>query len=167
MHQTQALTRGKARTPFAAVVTPSTRDTAKGPVKSKSLLARATKSAFEISYPSESLEPEFMPSTRLLSHVHKMVASKDLAFVPWKFRMSVKLHEEHQSSRPAKNARLELTDLLLDEVPSRDIPASGTIGMFHLQQLLSLLGTLQGSSFADSSHLRTCFYASGRDSVLG
>ena len=82
-----------------------------------------------------------MPSTRLLSHVHKMVAPKDLAFVPWKFRMSVKLHEEHQSSRPAKKARLELTDLLLDEVPSRDIPASGTIGMFHLQQLLSLLSS--------------------------
>ena len=65
----------------------------------------ALRSAFEISYPGESLEPEFMPSTRLLSHVHKMVASKDLAFVPWKFRMSVKLHEEHQSSRPAKKAR--------------------------------------------------------------
>ena len=45
----------------------------------------ALKSAFEISYPSESLEPEFMPSTRLLSHVRKMVASKDLAFAPWKF----------------------------------------------------------------------------------
>ena len=35
----------------------------------------ALKTAFEISYPSESLEPEFMPSTRLLSHVRKMVAS--------------------------------------------------------------------------------------------
>ena len=126
----------------------------------------ALKSAFEISYPSESLEPEFMPSTRLLSHVHKMVASKDLAFVPWKFRMSVKLHEEHQSSRPAKKARLELTDLLLDEVPSRDIPASGAIGMFHFA-VICLLGTLQGSSLADSSHLRTCFYATGRYSVLG
>ena len=80
-----------------------------------------------------------MPSTRLLSHVRKMVASKDLAFVPWKFRMSVKLLEEHHSSRPAKKARLELTDLLLDDVLSRDIPASGTIGVFHLQQLLSLL----------------------------
>ena len=39
----------------------------------------ALKSAFEISYPSESLEPEFMPSTRLLSHVHKMVASNTLS----------------------------------------------------------------------------------------
>ena len=113
----------------------------------------ALKSAFEISYPSESLEPEFMPSTRLLSHVHKMVASKDLAFVPWKFRMSVKLHEEHQSSRPAKKARLELTDLLLDEVPSRDIPASGTIGMFHLQQLLSLLSV--SLALCKAAHLQT------------
>ena len=94
-----------------------------------------------------------MPSTRLLSHVHKMVASKDLAFVPWKFRMSVKLHEEHQSSRPAKKARLELTDLLLDEVPSRDIPASGTIGMFHLQQLLSLLSV--SLALCKAAHLQT------------
>ena len=113
----------------------------------------ALKSAFEISYPSESLEPEFMPSTRLLSHVRKMVASKDLAFVPWKFRMSVKLHEEHQSSRPAKKARLELTDLLPDEVPSRDIPASGTIGMFHLQQLLSLLSS--SLALCKAAHLQT------------
>ena len=113
----------------------------------------ALKSAFEISYPSESLEPEFMPSTRLLSHVRKMVASKDLAFVPWKFRMSVKLHEEHQSSRPAKKARLELTDLLLDEVPSRDIPASGAIGMFHLQQLLSLLSV--SLALCKAAHLQT------------
>ena len=91
-----------------------------------------------------------MPSTRLLSHVRKMVASKDLAFVPWKFRMSVKLHEEHQSSRPAKKARLELTDL---QVPSRDIPASGTIGMFHLQQLLSLLSV--SLALCKAAHLQT------------
>ena len=67
-----------------------------------------------------------------------MVASKDLAFVPWEFIFSRDLHKEHQSSRPAQKARFELTDLLLDEVPSRDVPASGIIGMFHLQQLLSL-----------------------------
>ena len=113
----------------------------------------ALKTAFEISYPSEALEPEFMPSTRLLSHVRKMVASKDLAFVPWKFRMSVKLHEEHQSFRPAKKARLELSDLLLDEVPSRDIPASGTIGVFHLQQLLSFLSV--SLALCKAAHLQT------------
>ena len=113
----------------------------------------ALKTAFEISYPSEALELEFMPSTRLLSHVRKMVASKDLAFVPWKFRMSVKLHEERHSLRPAKKARLELSDLLLDEVPSRDIPASGTIGMFHLQQLLSLLSV--SLALCKAAHLQT------------
>ena len=113
----------------------------------------ALKTAFEISYPSEALEPEFMPSTRLLSHVRKMVASKDLAFVPWKFSMSVKLHEEHQSLRPAKKARLELSDLLLDEVPSRDIPASGTIGVFHLQQLLSLLSV--SLALCKAAHFQT------------
>ena len=67
--------------------------------------------------------------------------------------MSVKLHEEHQSSRPARKARLELTDLLLDEVPSRDIPASGTIGMFHLQQLLSLLSV--SLALCKAAHLQT------------
>ena len=117
---------------------PSTSWTETFALKLDAATISALKSAFETSYPSESLEPEFMPSTRLLSHVRKMVASKDLAFVPWKFILSVGLHNNHQSSRPAKKARLELIDLLLDEVPSRDVPASGTIGMFHLQQLLSL-----------------------------
>ena len=133
--------------------TPSTSWTETFAPKLDAATISALKSAFELSYPSESLEPEFMPSTRLLSHVHKMVASKDLAFVPWKFRMSVKLHEEHNSSRPAKKARLELTDLLLDEVPSRDIPASGTIGMFHLQQLLSLLSV--SLALCKAAHLQT------------
>ena len=53
--------------------------------------------------------------------------------------MSVKLHEEQQLAKPRKRARAELSDLLDDEVPTREIPASGGIGMFHVQQLLSLL----------------------------
>ena len=133
--------------------TPSTSWTETFAPKLDAATISALKSAFELSYPSESLEQEFMPSTRLLSHVHKMVASKDLAFVPWNFRMSVRLHEEHNSSRPAKKARLELTDLLLDEVPSRDIPASGAIGMFHLQQLLSLLSV--SLALCKAAHLQT------------
>ena len=124
--------------------TPSTSWTETFAPKLDAATISALKSAFELSYPSESLEPEFMPSTRLLSHVRKMVASKDLAFAPWKFRMSVKL-------RPAKKARLELTDLLL--VPSRDIPASGAIGMFHLQQLLSLLSV--SLALCKAAHLQT------------
>ena len=127
------------QTGSALPTTPSTSWTETFALKLDAATISALKSAFEISYQSESLEPEFVPSMRLLSHVHKMVASKDLAFVSSKFKLSVKLHEEHPSSRPAKKARLELTDLLLDQVPSRDIPASGAIGMFNLQQLLSLL----------------------------
>ena len=125
------------------------------------------KTAFEISYPSEALEPGFIPSTRLLSHVRKMVAPNDFAFVPWKFRISAKLHEEHRSLRPAKKARLELSDLPWGEVTSRDIAASGTIGNFHLQQLLSLLSvSLALGNAAHLQHLRTCFLAPGRNSLL-
>ena len=84
--------------------------------------------------------------------------------------MSVKLHEEHHSLRPAKKARLELSDLLLDEVPSRDIPASGTIGLFHPATVafppFGVFGALQGCTLADAAHLRTCFHALGRDSLL-
>ena len=141
------------QTGSALPTTPSTSWTETFALKLDAATISALKSAFEISYPSESLEPEFMPSMRLFSHVHKMVASKDLAFVSWKFIMSVKLHEEHQSSRPAKKARLELTDLLLDQVPSRDIPASGTIGMFNLQQLLSLLSV--SLAFCKAAPLQT------------
>ena len=117
----------------------------------------APKTAFEISYPTEALEPEFIPSARLLSHVRKMVAPNDFAFVSWKFRISAKLHKEHHSLRPAKKARLELSDLPWDEVTSRDIAASGTIANFHLQQLLSLLSV--SLALRNAAHLQTlCTY---------
>ena len=136
---------------------PSTSWTETFALKLDAATISALQSAFETSYPSESLEPEFMPSTRLLSHVHKMVASKDLAFVPWKFIFSGDLHKEHQSSRPAQKARFELTDLLLDKVPSRDVPPSGIIGVFHLQQLLSLSSVSSALCKAASFQiLRTC-----------
>ena len=93
---------------------PSTSWTETFALKLDAAMISALKSAFETSYPSGSLEPEFIPSTRLLSHVHKMVASRDLAFVPWKFILNVDLHREHQSSRPAQKAKFELTNLWLD-----------------------------------------------------
>ena len=132
---------------------PSTSWTETFALKLDAAMISALKSAFETSNPSGSLEPEFIPSTRLLSHVHKMVASRDLAFVPWKFILNVDLHREHQSSRPAQKARFELTDLWLDEVPSRHVPASGIIGMFHLQQLLSLSSV--SLAFCKASSLQT------------
>ena len=67
--------------------------------------------------------------------------------------ISAKLHEEHHSLRPAKKARLEFSDLPGDEVTSRDVAVSGTIGNFHLQQLLSLLSV--SLALRNAAHLQT------------
>ncbi|CAE7784972.1 Gapdh [Symbiodinium sp. CCMP2592] len=109
--------------------------------------------AFFEQYPSELLDPELMPSIRLLSHVYKQSCTKEFAFVPWKFRMSVKLHEEQQMAKPAKRARSELSDLLFDDVPTREIPSSGGMGMYHCQQILGLLST--ASALCGAAHLHT------------
>ncbi|CAE7210922.1 unnamed protein product [Symbiodinium sp. CCMP2592] len=111
------------------------------------------KDAFFEQYPSELLDPDLMPSIRLLSHVYKQSCSKEFAFVPWKFRMSVKLHEEQQMAKPAKRARSELSDLLFDDVPTRDIPSSGGMGMYHCQQILGLLSS--ALALCGAAHLHT------------
>ena len=58
------------------------------------------KTAFQEQYPSEVFDSENTPSTHLLSHVYKQASTKDFAVVPWKFRLSVKLHEEQQLAKP-------------------------------------------------------------------
>ncbi|CAE7464923.1 unnamed protein product, partial [Symbiodinium sp. KB8] len=67
-----------------------------------------------------------------------MVADKEIRWLPWKFRLSAKAQDDSLLIRPKKLPRLtELSDLLLDEAPSRDIhdgPASFNL----INQLLTL-----------------------------
>ena len=93
---------------------------------------------FEDDYPTELLDSDSFPSSRLLALTSKMVADKEIRWLPWKFRLSAKAQDDSLLIRPKKLPRLtELSDLLLDEAPSRDIhdgPASFNL----INQLLTL-----------------------------
>ena len=57
---------------------------------------------------------------------------------PWKFRLSSRAQDDHLLLRPKKTPKLsELSDLLLDEAPTREIH-SGPVSHNLLSQLLSL-----------------------------
>ena len=86
------------------------------------------KAKFLKDYPSELLNSDCMPSTRLLSLVHHQLQKQHWSWVPWKYRMSLSRSEELQTTRAAKQPRLEgiaLSQLLLDEVPSIEISNQG------------------------------------------
>ena len=93
---------------------------------------------FEDDYPTEMLDNDSFPSSRLLALTSKMVADKEIRWLPWKFRLSAKAQDDNLLIRPKKLPRItELSDLLLDEAPSRDIhdgPASFNL----INQLLTL-----------------------------
>ena len=97
------------------------------------------KSQFLRHYPSEILNHETMPSTRLLSLVQRQL-QKGWRWVPWKFRLTAARSEEVSSQRSAKLPRLETTSLhalLLDEPPSIDISNTG-MGANAIRNLLAV-----------------------------
>ena len=77
-----------------------------------------------------------MPSSRLLALAFKQASGAEWKFIPWKWRLSSAELEDMHISRPRKLPRMELADLLLDEVPARSVP--DTLGMFGLSKLLRL-----------------------------
>lgn len=85
------------------------------------------KSQFLSNYPSEILNSDTMPSTRLLS-LHHQLQRKQWVWIPWKYRMSVSRAEEVVSQRAAKLPRVEtvsFSTLLLDDPPALEISNSG------------------------------------------
>lgn len=108
------------------------------PPKLQPDVVRKLISDFESAYPSEVLQPESMPGPRLLSLCHSQLSRKEWKWIPWKFRLSQKLHDDQSISRPRKLLRSEtFQDMLFDDVPTREIPQH-QIGLAHLQQLLLL-----------------------------
>ena len=107
---------------------------------------QSLKKEFLKSYTSEVLDPDTLPSPRLLALVKANVDGLPLRsgwrWVAWKFRLSQRAHDEKDSialsSRPRKMAKLDLSDLLLDDIPLREIPSSGQLGNYQLSQILSL-----------------------------
>ena len=91
-------------------------------------------------YPSELLNSETMPSTRLLSLVHHQLVKKQWTWVPWRFRMSVTRAEEVTSQRASKIPRVEhasLSPLLLDDPPALEISNSG-MGINAIRNMLEV-----------------------------
>ena len=80
------------------------------------------------SYTSEILDQDTLPSPRLLAlvkaNVNNLDAKVGWRWVPWKFRLSQKACDDKDSialaSRPRKIAKLDLSDLLLDDIPLRE-----------------------------------------------
>ena len=89
------------------------------PAKLSSSMMRELRESFLASYPSEILNPESMPSARLMALVHKSVSEKNLKFPLWKHRLSASQEQAHQVSRPSKVPRLE--SLLFDDVPAKEV----------------------------------------------
>ena len=77
-----------------------------------------------------------MPSSRLLALAFKQASGTEWKFIPWKWRLSSAEMEDMRISRPRKLPRMELADILLDEVPARSVP--DTLSMFGLSKLLRL-----------------------------
>ena len=61
---------------------------------------------FEEDYPTELLDAEVLPSSRLLALTSKMVADKEIRWLPWRFRLSAKAQDDNLMLRPKKLPRL-------------------------------------------------------------
>ncbi|CAE7304798.1 unnamed protein product [Symbiodinium sp. KB8] len=101
----------------------------------------ALRRRFEEDYPTELLDSESFPSARLLALTSKMISDREIRWLPWKFRLSSKSQEDSMLLRPKKQPRLsELSDLLLDDAPTREIH-DGPASYAFISQMLSLAST--------------------------
>ncbi|CAE7466489.1 unnamed protein product, partial [Symbiodinium sp. KB8] len=101
----------------------------------------ALRRRFEEDYPTELLDSESFPSSRLLALTSKMIADREIRWLPWKFRLSSKSQDDNLLLRPKKQPRLsELSDLLLDDAPTREIH-DGPASYAFISQMLSLAST--------------------------
>ena len=124
------------------------------PPKLKPDTLRTLKQGFEANYPSEILDTDNTPGPRMLAQVYNQIQKKEFVWIPWKFRLSQKQHEDTTLHRPRKLARVEslsLHEALIDDVPSRDIPAQ--VGPTQLRHLLALQSTAY--ALCKACHLAT------------
>ena len=101
------------------------------------------KTKFLQDYPSEVLQPQNMPSTRLLSLAAQQQKKGDHRWIPWKFRISQDRLEEMAISRPTKQVKLEglgLSQVLFDDVPSTEI-SNANMGVSTVARLMARFST--------------------------
>ncbi|CAE7223789.1 unnamed protein product [Symbiodinium sp. CCMP2592] len=107
------------------------------PAKLSGERTAALRKRFEEDYPTELLDAESFPRARLLALTNKMLFDKEVRWIPWKYRLSARAQEDSLLVRPRKQARFDLTELFLDEAPTRDIH-EGPASFGLVTQLLSL-----------------------------
>ena len=103
-------------------------------------LIRELRDNFERQYAGELLDPDLMPSSRMLALTYQQLQQKKWKWIAWKYRLCAKLQDESRMIRARKAARADLSalsDLLIDDIPVREIPQSN-IGLQQLSQLLHL-----------------------------
>ena len=125
------------------------------PAKLSPELIRELRDNFERQYPGELLDPGLMPSSRMLALTYQQLQRREWKWIPWKYRLSAKLQDESSIIRARKAARTDLatlSDILIDDIPVRDIPQSN-IGLQQLSQLLHLQAT--ALAFCRGAHLST------------
>eukprot|EP00435_Cladocopium_sp_Y103_P033807 s3386_g8.t1 len=98
------------------------------------------KEKFIACYPSELVNHDTMPSTRLLSLVFHQLQRKQWHWIPWKFRLTMAKADELSHQRQAKIPKLEtasLHNLLVDEPPAIDI-SNSNMGVNSVRNLLAV-----------------------------
>ena len=98
------------------------------------------KEKFTACYPSELVNHDTMPSTRLLSLVYHQLQKKQWTWVPWKYRLTMTKAEELSHQRPTKIPKVEMAslhNLLVDEPPSIDIN-NANMGINSVRNLLAV-----------------------------
>ena len=112
--------------------------------------------AFEKNYPSEILDQDSLPGPRLMALTHSQLQKKEWRFIPWRYRLSCSQHDMQQSSRPHKIQRLEslaVQDLIVDDVPTQELPQQIGAGAAQLTQILQLQAT--SIALCSGAHLHT------------
>ena len=113
-------------------------------------------------YPSEVIQPQNMPSARLLSLAAQQHNKGDYRWIAWKFRISQDRLEELAMSRPSKQARLEalgISSVLFDDVPTIEI-SNANMGISAVARLMALHDT--AVSMVGSCHLSRLKSYTGR-----
>ena len=124
---------------------------------------------FEDDYPTELLDSDCFPSSRLLALTSKMVADKEIRWLPWKFRLSAKAQDDNLLIRPKKLPRLsELSDLSWTRRPHGTFMTAQHLSISSTSCLLwppTVLHYVVGHTWARLSSTRRSFSSSASQST--
>ena len=103
---------------------------------------------FEPSYPTELLDQDSFPSSRLLALAARIQASKEVRWIPWKFRLSSRAQDDHLLLRPKKVPRLSEQSRPATWVPLRFTTGSSSAFAFPARGRFRTSRSQRGGSSA-------------------